>query len=140
MNDEEMCTCGHTYDKHWDGGGDCLQRINGAGDFCQCENFAPAFVLPAFVLPAFIKAMEEIGRYGFEKYGERSFQARAARGEVERDGRTTSQAIADHARAHFDAYLSHEVHDKFGTDLHQLAAVAFNAMMEAHFAGLLKPQ
>jgi hypothetical protein len=33
-------------------------------------------------------------------------------------------------------YLNHEPHDHFGTDKHQLAAVAFNAMMEFYFAGL----
>jgi hypothetical protein len=50
--------------------------------------------------------------------------------------RTTTKAIAAHAREHFAQYQSHIPHDHFGTDKHQLAAVAFNAMMEFYFAGL----
>lgn len=88
------------------------------------------------LLPEFLTAMNDIGAYGFDKYKERSFQARAVMGDRERDSRTTSQAIADHAQIHFDEYLEHTVHDHFGDEIHQLAAVAFNAMMEAHFAGL----
>jgi len=88
--------------------------------------------------PDFLKAMNEIGEYGFKKYGERSFQARSLKGDRERDGRTTAEAMAEHARLHFNDYLKHVPHDHFGDELHQLAAVAFNAMMEAHFAGLVK--
>jgi hypothetical protein len=92
-----------------------------------------------FLSPEFLRAMNDIGRYGFEKYAERSFQARRMSGEpLVRDGRTTSQTIADHAREHFSQYLSHEVHDHFNDDIHQLAAAAFNPMMEAVFAGLDK--
>ena len=92
-----------------------------------------------FLDEEFLKAMNEIGAYGFEKYGSQSFQARRTSGEpLVRDGRTQSQAIADHAQIHFDEYLAHNAHDHFGDDVHQLAAVAFNAMMEAIFAGLGK--
>jgi len=89
-----------------------------------------------FLIPEFLEAMNDIGEYGFRKYGQNSFQARRSHGDTSRDSRTTSQAIADHARMHFDEYLNYEVHDFFQDDIHQLAAVAFNAMMEAHFAGL----
>jgi hypothetical protein len=88
----------------------------------------------------FLEAMNDIGRYGFEKYGIDSFQARRAKGDRSRGPlkRTQGQVIADHAREHFNQYLGHEAHDHFNTDVHQLAAVAFNAMMESYFAGLVK--
>ena len=91
-----------------------------------------------FLSPGFLRAMNDIGRYGFEKYGEQSFQARRLKGDTSRGDmkRTTPQAIADHAREHFSMYLNHIPHDHFGTDAHQLAAVAFNAMMEFYFAAL----
>jgi hypothetical protein len=91
-----------------------------------------------FLRPAFLLAMNDIGRYGNEKYGADSFVQRANVGDRSRGNlkRTTSQAIADHCTEHFNQYLSHVAHDYFGTDKHQLAAVAFNAMMEFYFAGL----
>ncbi len=91
-----------------------------------------------FLDPAFLRTMDDIGRYGFEKYGSASFHAKQQRQDHARDGRLTSQVIADHAREHFNMYLNHQAHDHFNTDLHQLAAVAFNAMMEAWLAGLTK--
>lgn len=93
-----------------------------------------------FLLPAFLEAMNDIGRYGFEKYGPDSFQFRRMAGDTSRGEmqRTTPWAIADHASNHFDMYLEGTRHDKFNTEVHQLAAVAFNAMMEAYFAGLTK--
>jgi hypothetical protein len=91
-----------------------------------------------FLSPQFLEAMNDIGRYGFEKYGVDSFQARRAVGDNSRGemARATTMAIAAHAREHFAQYQSHIPHDHFGTDKHQLAAVAFNAMMEFYFAGL----
>lgn len=90
-----------------------------------------------FLLPEFLQAMNDIGRYGLEKYGEDSFQARRIKGDTSRKlKRCSSQEIADHAIEHFSMYLNHDPHDHFGTDAHQLAAVAFNAMMEFYFAGL----
>jgi hypothetical protein len=90
-----------------------------------------------FLSEGFLEAMNEIGRYGFEKYGADSFQSRRLQGGTSRMlSRCEPQEIADHAREHFSMYLSHEPHDHFGTDKHQLAAVAFNAMMEFYFAGL----
>jgi hypothetical protein len=91
-----------------------------------------------FLIDGFLEAMNDIGRYGFEKYGTDSFQYRRSHGDNSRGplARTQPQKIADHAREHFSMYLNHESHDKFGTDKHQLAAVAFNAMMEYYFADL----
>lgn len=91
-----------------------------------------------FLLPKFLEAMNDIGRYGHEKYGEFSFHARAEKGDNSRGDhpRTTPLAIAQHAREHFSMHLAGQVHDHFGTRRHQLAAVAFNAMMEYYFAGL----
>ncbi|MDR3392458.1 MAG: hypothetical protein P4L77_12075 [Sulfuriferula sp.] len=99
----------------------------------KCERLSVEYLIPEF-----LAAMNDIGRYGFEKYGPLSFQSRRLKGDASRGDlkRTTSQVIADHAREHFSMYLSHEAHDHFGTDTHQLAAVAFNAMMEFYFAGL----
>jgi hypothetical protein len=96
-------------------------------------------VIVDHLLPAFIEAMSDIGRYGFDKYAEQSFEARASRGLRERPSeRTSAVAIGDHAAEHFAGYLRGELHDHFGTSKHQLAAVAFNAMMEFYFAGLDK--
>jgi hypothetical protein len=91
-----------------------------------------------FLIPAFLEAMNDIGRYGHEKYGEQSFQYRRRQGDLSRGSlkRCQPQTLADHAREHFSMYMNHEPHDHFGTDKHQLAAVAFNAMMEFYFAGL----
>lgn len=88
-----------------------------------------------YLIPEFLSAMNDIGRYGHQKYGEASFQHRRVAGDKSRGGmrRTQPQSIADHAREHFSMYLNHVPHDHFGTDKHQLAAVAFNAMMEFYF-------
>lgn len=93
------------------------------------------------LLPRFIEAMRDIGRYGFEKYAEQSFEHRCSLGDTSRgnaglQSRTSSLAIEAHAAEHFAAYNRGELHDKFGSRRHQLAAVAFNAMMEFWFAGL----
>jgi len=86
--------------------------------------------------------MDDIGRYGSEKYGVTSFQHRRLAGDRSRGEmkRCQPQAIADHAREHFSMYLNHIEHDHFKTDRHQLAAVAFNAMMEFYFARLDEAQ
>lgn len=92
-----------------------------------------------FLLPEFLEAMNDIGRYGHQKYGESSFHYRATIGDSSRGTieRTKSEAIRDHASAHFQMHVDGIPHDHFGTMRHQLAAVAFNAMMEFYFAGLV---
>jgi hypothetical protein len=94
-----------------------------------------------FLRSKFLEAMNDIGRYGNEKYGEESFANRALLGDKSRGNagllsRTSSEAIAEHAAEHFRMHLRGELHDHFKTRRHQLAAVAFNAMMEFYFAGL----
>ncbi|MDE2101012.1 MAG: hypothetical protein KGL39_27445 [Patescibacteria group bacterium] len=91
-----------------------------------------------FLNPAFLAAMDDIGRYGYEKYGEQSFQHRQLAGDRSRGklARTLPLEIANHAREHFAMYLADVPHDHFKTRKHQLAAVAFNAMMEFYFAAL----
>src|SRR5271170_1904035 len=92
-----------------------------------------------FLDPGFLEAMNDIGRYGHEKYGKDSFHHRALVGDRSRGTileRTSSAAIIKHSQDHGDEYLAGELHDKFGTLGHQLAAAAFNAMMEYYFAAL----
>ena len=91
-----------------------------------------------FLSDRFLESMNDIGRYGQEKYGSESFQHRRSIGDRSRGNmaRTTTEAISHHAREHFDAYREGVDHDHFCTRRHQLAAVAFNAMMEFYFAGL----
>lgn len=91
-----------------------------------------------FLSEKFLAAMNDIGAYGHAKYGEESFDHRRKLGDTSRGTleRTKPEAIAAHAEEHFKAYLRGELHDHFQNRGHQLAAVAFNAMMEFYFAGL----
>ena len=95
-------------------------------------------ILTEHLLDEFLRAMNDIGQYGFDKHKERSFQAHRLNGDQDRGGYDllSPAALAEHCREHFDAYLRGERHDHFGSRRHQLAAVAFNAMMEFYFAGL----
>jgi len=94
-----------------------------------------------FLDAKFLQAMNEIGEYGHAKYGAESFHTRALVGDTSRTlERTGDEVIARHALEHFLAYLNDIPHDYFNTRRHQLAAVAFNAMMEFHFAGLAKEE
>lgn len=85
-----------------------------------------------FLSPAFLQAMYELGEYAHHKHGEDNLLQSRERTRV----RHEPVAIGNHAMAHFEQYLRDVPHDHFGTRRHQLAAVAFNAMMEFHFAGL----
>lgn len=84
---------------------------------------------------SFLAAMEEIGQYGLDKYGENSIQHRLNRGDRTRiEGeRYTRESMAQHASEHFQMYLRGELHDHFASMEMQLVAVAFNAMMEFMF-------
>jgi hypothetical protein len=79
----------------------------------------------------FLSAMEEIGVYGEEKYGDKSF----IRAPIRTD-RTNTNSNGKHILAHYSEYALAIKHDHFDTYRHQLAAVAFNAMMEFILAGL----
>jgi hypothetical protein len=87
---------------------------------------------------AFLKAMDDIGIYGEEKYGDQSIVAKFKRGDLSRSDRTKAREIGNHVNNHFQEYLDGVLHDKFKTRKHQLAAAAFNAMMEFQLAGLEK--
>lgn len=90
-----------------------------------------------YVIPSFVKLMDDIGRLGFEKYGDKSFHAGRVEGDhTRRHARTTTLHITAHASGHIAAYELGEKHDKLHTLKHQLAAVAFNAMMEYWYAEL----
>jgi folylpolyglutamate synthase/dihydropteroate synthase len=91
-----------------------------------------------FLNAKFLEAMNDIGRYGNEKYGKDSFNQRAKAGDRSRGtlARTNPEVIINHAHNHGAEYLSGVLHDHFHTRKHQLAAMAFNAMMEFYFAGL----
>lgn len=82
----------------------------------------------------FIEKMNEIGKYGEEKYGDESFQGRRKLGRLVRDSdRLKAHVIAQHAMVHsFDAAIG-QLHDKFGTVDHNDAAAAFNNMMNFIF-------
>jgi hypothetical protein len=82
----------------------------------------------------FIKAMEDIGEYGYSKYGENSFEILALNNNRVRSVRTACNT--DHIFDHNAEYIRNEKHDYFRTLKHQLAAVAFNAMMEFYYARL----
>ncbi len=83
----------------------------------------------------FLELMNDIGRYGSEKYGAESFHARAQTGDRSRSlKRTQKEEIMRHARKHTVDYENGVQHDKFNTLNHQLAAAAFNTMMEFYFS------
>jgi len=93
-----------------------------------------------FLIEEFMQAMNDIGKYGFEKYGKDSFQSRVQIGDNSRYmNRVEAAVILAHAKEHIDSYLLKIPHDHFGDLKHQLAAVAFNAMMEFHFGKSEKP-
>jgi hypothetical protein len=88
-----------------------------------------------FLDQEFLELMNDIGRYGAEKYGAESFHARAQSGDRSRSlKRTQKEEIVRHVCEHVTAYENGIQHDKFGTLKHQLAAAAFNVMMEFYFS------
>ena len=88
-----------------------------------------------FLNKDFLELMNDIGRYGEEKYGADSFHARAVLGDRSRGTlkRTRSEDILRHVRQHMTDYENGVLHDHFGTVDHQLAAASFNLMMEYYF-------
>lgn len=88
----------------------------------------------------FLHAMNEIGKLGADKHGEDSFQARRSRG-AGRAGyaRIGREQIVAHAIRHLVDYQTGVKHDYFDDLHHQLAACAFNAMMEFYFLTLEEP-
>ena len=89
------------------------------------------------LIPAFLQCMDEIGAYGHAKYGEQSFQHRRLQGNTSRYmDRVEKNSLYNHSTDHWRMYMYSKKHDHFKTLKHQLAAAAFNAMMEFHFACL----
>jgi hypothetical protein len=90
-----------------------------------------------FLDPDFLLAMNDIGQYGYEKYGSVSFYAQAQRGDHRRpNDRLSTSEIIKHAQIHGQEYSIGLQHDHFQTLTHQLAAMSFNAMMEYYYADL----
>jgi len=84
----------------------------------------------------FIECMGQIGDYGLQKYGDGSLAYKMKSGDFSRTSRTVRREIAKHANVHFEEYIDGILHDKFGTRKHQLAAAAFNPMMEFQLSRL----
>lgn len=72
----------------------------------------------------FWRLMAEIADYGDAKHGEGNWKKHKATGD---------QLPINHAADHIRLYLEKIPHDHFGTLKHQLAAVAYNAMMECYW-------
>lgn len=88
-----------------------------------------------FLDEGFLELMNDIGRYGEEKYGAESFHARAQIGDRSRSlKRTQTEEIMRHARQHTADYENGVLHDHFGDLKHQIAAAAFNCLMEYYFS------
>lgn len=81
----------------------------------------------------FLKTMNDIGRYGSEKYPHTDFKLALARGENPDFG---TRDMIQHVLDHIKSYEAKLHHDHFHTLKHQLAAAAFNLMMEFIKQGL----
>jgi maltooligosyltrehalose synthase len=77
--------------------------------------------------------MEDIGQLGIEKYGDNSIVQKFGKGDFSRTYRTWTGEILDHIQNHALEYRNGILHDVFKTRVHQLAAIAFNAMIEAQY-------
>lgn len=81
--------------------------------------------------PKFLEMMDQVGKYGRDKYGNQSFDVKAKNGTLSRDmDRVKSHVIAQHAHDHMLDGVLKFPHDHFGNSEYNLAAAAFNAMME----------
>ena len=100
----------------------------------------PAQLDPTYetLVKGFLEAMNDIGLYGKKKYPDTCFEKQVAEGQpAERKIDRVSQCqLHHHARQHIYAYGYKIPHDHFGTRKHQLAAAAFNLMMEYYYAQL----
>ena len=106
-------------------------------DYALGENLVQAFNSKQyeFLDEGFLELMNDIGRYGEEKYGADSFHTRAQTGDRSRSlKRMQKEEILRHAREHTVDYENGVRHDHFGDLKHQIAAAAFNCMMEYYFS------
>ena len=83
-----------------------------------------------FLNPDFLELMNDIGRLGHEKFGDDAIEANGDRTRK----LPRHQANMLHAYRHITAYEDGVKHDHFGDLKHQLAAVAFNCMLEFWFS------
>ena len=113
-----------------DGGGWCRRAVED-----RIDEVLTAYDLP-FLDAKFLSLMNDIGQYGHEKYGADSFHARALLGDKSRGNlaRAEKEDILRHARRHIVEYGDDIKHDHFGDLGHQLAAAAFNLLMEFYFS------
>jgi hypothetical protein len=80
----------------------------------------------------FLTLMNDIGRLGHEKFKDDAFEAHGDR--VRRILRHQKREVLTHAREHIWLYDKGVRHDHFGDLKHQLAAAAFNCLMEFYFS------
>lgn len=73
----------------------------------------------------FIKLLAEIAKLAEEKYGS---PEQYTNGRLEGE-----KSPVNHIGEHLRMYIAREPHDHFGGLKHQLAAIAYNAMMEFHY-------
>ena len=83
-----------------------------------------------FLNPDFLALMNDIGRLGHEKFGDDAIEANGDRTRK----LPRHQANMLHAYRHITAYEDGIKHDKLGTLQAQLAAAAFNCMLEFWFS------
>ena len=83
-----------------------------------------------FLNPDFLELMNDIGRLGHEKFGDDAIEANGDRTRK----LPRHQANMLHAYRHITAYEDGVKHDHFGDLKHQLAAAAFNCMLEFWFS------
>ena len=84
-----------------------------------------------FLDDSFLELMNDIGRLGHAKFGENAF---GVAGSGRKIPRHQKEEILRHARQHLKAYEDGIVHTRLGTRKHQLAAVAFNCLLEFIFS------
>jgi hypothetical protein len=81
-----------------------------------------------FLNEDFLELMNDIGRYGHEKLGKNAIEIRSDRSRIPRH-----QANMLHVYRHITAYEDGVKHDHFGDLEHQLAAAAYNCLIEFYY-------
>jgi hypothetical protein len=84
-----------------------------------------------FLNENFLTLMNDIGRIGHERFGADAIEVTGGKRQIERHQK---DAILVHAAEHLVDYKLGIPHDKLGTLQAQLAAAAFNCMLEFVFS------
>lgn len=108
-----------------DGGGWCRRAVED-----QIDQVLTACDLP-FLDEDFLILMNEIGRWGHELH---SVDPLLSGNRARLIRRHQKERILNHARQHITDYENGILHDHFGDASHQLAAAAFNLLMEFYFS------